>query len=287
MNNKFLKILTGFSAIAVAGVLSFIPAKAVNAGTVSNTMYYINENDGNGSRTIDTGVITDYSVSSDLQELYYDLTFDNYGDCTSLNVWLNTCNASQSFELHFLTPCNLPELSFERYYYDFYDEYVYGDCGFLNSFSINGNTVYISGTSSGDDTSFSSAGYFDVLFSNRASSPYISDEDDIIIREFYNSINTTADDIIKAAQGINHDGSENPQKVVFYNCNGAINYRIINALANAQGVTLFYTFEYEGYVFTSAITSEMASQILIEGEDWYGCCYIAKHCPTIPVDVVK
>ena len=86
---------------------------------------------------------------------------------------------------------------------------------------------------------------------------------------------------------INPDGTVNETKTVEYNYNYAINEKIIEKLAQADGVTLLYTFEYEGYVFTSAITSEDAAKIFSKDIPWYGPCYIAKHCPTVLVDVVK
>ena len=106
-------------------------------------------------------------------------------------------------------------------------------------------------------------------------------------KAFYEEIEKKVKEIALASQGRSADGSPNPLKVVEYKTTGAISSKIIKALMNSEGVTLIYTFEYEGYVFTSAITSEMAAQIFIEGEDWYGPCYIAKHCPTVLVDVVK
>lgn len=277
MNKKFLKILTGFSAMAVAGALSFVPAKAVNAGTLLTSYsrdISIFDNNGNPIENVnDTSA--NYETSIDLDYIWY--WSSGYTQQSEANVYLEASNqASEDFTVRFSIPYNVTDFSFNHYYSG-------RQSGPIASYSANGNIITISGTTF--------EGYFDVYFDvaysgSAAEVPFanLSDKETDV---FYNSIKTTADDIIKAGQGINHDGSENPQKVVFYNCNGSINYRIIQALAKTQGVTLLYTFEYQGYVFTSAITSEMASQIFIEGEDWYGCCYIAKHCPTVPVDVVK
>ena len=259
MNKKLLKILTGFSAIAVAGVLSVIPANNVFAGQYSGSSicvdHQIDVNSWTDIEVYDANLLYEYSGTGSTNVVNYFSVVDYLLD-----------NSTMFFSfLEF--DSDLPEGATGNVDFDFILDGVH----YRGSVALTERDNQELALEGWEPFDLSSC----VLLEGQPSD------------EFYNSINTTADDIIKAAQGINHDGSENPEKVVFYNCNGAINYRIINALAKAQGVTLFYTFEYEGYVFTSAITSEMASQILIEGEDWYGCCYIAKHCPTIPVDVVK
>ncbi|MBP5554635.1 MAG: hypothetical protein J6X94_07170 [Lachnospiraceae bacterium] len=275
MNKKFFKILTGLSAITVAGVLSFVPAKAVNAGTITgDNNRIITIRDDNGDIISDlSDTSTNYETSMDLDYLYF--TSDGTTQLSEANIYFESANhPSENFTVRFTIPYNVADLSFTYYYNG-------RQSGPIASYSANGNIISVSGTTY--EGYFDA--YFDITYSGSAVENPLENLTDKETDDFYDSIKTTTDDIIKAAQEINHDGSENPQKVVFYDYNGAINYRIIKALANTQGVTLLYTFEYKGYVFTSAITSELAAQIFIEGEDWYGPCYIAKYCPTALVGV--
>ena len=269
MNKKILKILTGLSAIAFAGLMSFVPATNVQAGTIGNgavlnidlpeenISYYENSND--------------YSVSTDLSYLNMNIQYANT-DYIECNIWLNTqSNTEENFTLALSIPYEINSFAFSRFYYVDYEN------GPIYSYSANGNTITV-------DACTCSDGYFDAIWHITLGGLY---NPSVTTNLLYEDINNTANDIIKAAAGMNHDGSENPQKVVFYNYNGAINYRIINALAKTQGVTLLYTFEYQGYVFTSAITSENAANIILENEDWYGSCYIAQNCPTALVGVAQ
>ena len=252
MNNKFLKILTGISAMAVAGVLSIIPATNVFAAQYHGST-----------------VITDHQIDDTAwtipEEIPADIliTYSGNGSANLENymAWASEfLDHSYVFAAELFFDTDIPEGTTGNIDFDF----VFDGVHYRGSAELNASyDRYLC---------IENFGYIDL------SSFIVADEQSS--NEFYISINNTVDDISKAAQGINHDGSENHQKVVFYNCNGAVNYRIIQALAKTQGVTLLYTFEYQGYVFTSAITSEMAAQIFIEGEDWYGPCYIAKHCPT-------
>ena len=99
--------------------------------------------------------------------------------------------------------------------------------------------------------------------------------------EFNKNINSKIDDIVHAAQGLNSDGSANPEKTVAYKYNYAINGRIMKAIADAKNVTLLYTFEYEGYIFQSTITSERAAEVYSPDIPWYGPCFIACNFPTV------
>lgn len=282
MNNKFLKILTGFSAMAVAGVLSFVPATRAEAATAqqgySYSVYLWEE--GVDEHIDDFA----YTTSIDVDDAIHFLLSGRTLDEATANVYFYQCAQNEDFTVSMTIPYEDVQLNFLHYYdgLSYYpdgtsapnENFVLGQNGIYSGYYVNGNIVTVYGNTS-------TGGCFDAVFEITFKSPKTAED------LFSEEINTTVEDIVKAAQGINHDGSENPQKVVFYNCNGAVNYRIIQALAKTQGVTLLYTFEYQGYVFTSAITSEMAAQIFIEGEDWYGPCYIAKHCPTVLVDVVK
>lgn len=259
MNKKFLKFLTGFSAMAVAGVLSVIPTNSVFASQthfsdiwvwteISDTEWSDEETallSGNVTFTFpgSSSDIVEYNGMEVVKFLGYDY---------HLQGWIEF---------------NTPITSGEECTAEF--DFVFKDVQYTGCIPLE---------LASDDNCYFYSPFLDInQFRGVPGS----------VKELARSIDTKVDEIEKAAQGINIDGSENSQKVVIYNYNGAINYRIIQALAKTQGVTLLYTFEYEGYVFTSAITSEMAAQIFIEGEGWYGPCYIAKHCPTVLVDVVK
>ena len=106
-------------------------------------------------------------------------------------------------------------------------------------------------------------------------------------KAFYEEIERKVDEIRLASQGLSADGSPNPSRVVNYNTTGAISSRIIKALMNSEGVTLIYTFEYEGIIFRSVITSESARAMYSETIDWYGPCYVAIFCPPVPIGLVK
>ncbi len=272
MNNKFLKILTVISAFAIAGLLSLAPATNAQAATSDQGyVYSITIYDENID--IDYTNSTDYSTSIDMQYIS-SLTNGFTSDDLLCNVWFSAANyTTTDFTLTVGFPYTVTTIDFFR----FYDESGAGSgVGILDSYSCSGNHIAFSGTTD-------SVGGFDIIFTVSFETKEPESHSD----QFFREINNVTNDIIKAASGMNRDGSENPQKVVFYNCNGAINYKIIRALAQTQGVTLFYTFEYEGYIFTSAITSENAAKIYSEGLDWYGPCYIASNCPTALVGVAQ
>ena len=257
MNSKISKILMGFSAMAVAGILSIIPATNVFAGEYSSTSIYytyqIDEYDYSYPESFSGNVNYTYSNNGATNVV---------GDLFFVAEYLN---GNLSIASMFGFDDDIPLNTIANAEFDF----VFNGTEYRGSIDL---TTIMGSTLMSEEISLSQFAY--------APSSQPSNE-------FTRSIDNKVNEIVKAAQGINNDGSENPQKVVFYNYNGAVSYRIIQALAKTQGVTLLYTFEYQGYVFTSAITSEMAAQIFIEGEDWYGPCYIAKHCPTVLVDVVK
>ncbi len=106
-------------------------------------------------------------------------------------------------------------------------------------------------------------------------------------KAFYEEIEKKVKEIALASQGLSADGSPNPSRVVNYNTTGAISSKIIKALMNSEGVTLIYTFEYEGIIFRSVITSESARAMYSETIDWYGPCYVAIFCPPVPIGFVK
>ncbi len=115
--------------------------------------------------------------------------------------------------------------------------------------------------------------------------PNNSDDGTDFVKLMYQNINNTVNEIGLAAQGLNADGSANPTKTVFYSA-PSVNASIIKAVMNAKGVTFFVTYEYEGYVFCSAITPELAAVMFREDIVWYGPAYIATYCPTVMIGAV-
>jgi len=114
------------------------------------------------------------------------------------------------------------------------------------------------------------------------------DDDDSAVKEFYENINNTVNEIENAISDINTVIDENGKeviepKVIEYNCNTAISARIIKAMTEAKNVTLLYTFEYDGIIFRAVITPEQAALIFNENTKWYGPCYIAENFPTVPI----
>ncbi len=116
--------------------------------------------------------------------------------------------------------------------------------------------------------------------------PPVIDEENPEVKSFYAGIDNTVNEIGLAMQGLNGDGSVNTNGIVEYKSNTAISPKIIKALMNAKNVTLIYTFEYQGIIFRSVITPEAAAAMYSETIEWYGPCYIAQNCPTVPVGLV-
>ncbi len=114
------------------------------------------------------------------------------------------------------------------------------------------------------------------------------DDDDPAVKEFYENINNTVNEIENAIANvstvINENGEEVIEPVVVeYKSNTAISARIIKAMTEAKNVTLLYTFEYDGIIFRAVITPEQAALIFNEKTKWYGPCYIAENFPTVPI----
>ena len=286
MNKKFLSILTGVSALAVAGLLSIIPASVSHAApsqapaTVNTTIRVENHRSGyahpDGSpATTNVNCEFEYSYS---------------GNATTIHV------------------------SFDRLVFSVYDnrpQTIQGDCmlstthspdgGFSRTDTIGGtfrftyagsNYVASINTSvepvgSGWDGTFDfyEQGDYEVHPSNPAAPG--TPADDPAAKAFNEAINNTVNEISLAILGLNADGTVNETRTVEYKSSGALSPKIIYALAHAENVTLIYTFEYEGIIFQSAITSEAAAAMYSPTIPWYGPCYIATFCPPIPIGFVQ
>ena len=70
-------------------------------------------------------------------------------------------------------------------------------------------------------------------------------------------------------------------RVIEFKVGDALPKDVIAALANSTGVTLKFTFVYEGYEFCTTITSEAAKSVYDPEVDWAGPCYLADNFPTV------
>ena len=70
-------------------------------------------------------------------------------------------------------------------------------------------------------------------------------------------------------------------RVIEFNEGTALPGNIMAAMANSNGVTLKFTFWYEGFEFTTTITSEDAKRVFNPKVDWCGPCYLAENFPTV------
>ena len=262
MNNKVSKFLAGITAFICAGVLSFVPgtiAKATVPSYYPVTEIFVYDVQTNQTTPIPDSVHWSFSgIDFNSNSIYvdphtvYSLTGQDLLIAPMPNGYILA-----------------GEVAFEN---DLPDN---ASCTASFSFTYNG--VHYS------DTVSLSKGQSNIFICNIEISFGGPDNSS----EFARSINNKINDIEMAFKGLNPDGTVNETKTVEYNYNYAISEKIIEKLAQADGVTLLYTFEYEGYVFTSTITSEDAAKIFSKDIPWYGPCYIASNCPTVMVGVAN
>lgn len=253
MKNILSKILMGISALVVAGIVSVIPYNKAQASYAPvNTIDVATP----GQPTPLNGTVN--------------ITYSGTGSTQFLG---------SNMRIHIPPHTPQPEVSIEVVFYD--DLPASATCNYEFSFMYNGVSYYGNiGLMHDNDSN-----YFHLPGHHVPLSNFIDTRNLENAAAFSRSINTKIDEIEKAVQGLNADGTVNETKTVEYNYNYAINEKIIEKLAQADGVTLLYTFEYEGYVFTSTITSEDAAKIFSKDIPWYGPCYIASNCPTVMVGV--
>ena len=257
MNFKVSKIITGISALIIAGIISVAPANLVHAGEAT----YSNENINvynNGVHSIIPGNLHySYTGTTDTP-LNHDMTIDNGAPGFNGQFIINSSIA-------FTNPIDSS-----------------GTCSVEFNFTYQGVAYY------GIINLYNQGNHF---ITNPAHPEYLSSYVDTRNlagpQAFARAINEKVNEIDMAFNGLNADGTVNETKTVEYNYNYAISEKIIEKLVQAEGVTLLYTFEYEGYVFTSAITSEDAAKIFSKDIPWYGPCYIASNCPTVMVGVAN
>ncbi len=252
MKFKVSKILIGISALVVAGIMCVVPFSNVKAEQASCAIQVF-------PPTPPAYTIPGNAV----------FTFEGTGSA------LNTNN---QFNLYYNHPNNQYEIEPLSFFSGSLP--ASATCNVEFSFTFEGIAYYgnIGLTNSG--TIFQCASIL-------ALSQFVDTRDLYGVQAFGRAINEKVNEIDMAFNGLNADGTVNETKTVEYNYNYAINEKIIEKLAQADGVTLLYTFEYEGYVFTSAITSEDAAKIFSKDIPWYGPCYIASNCPTVMVGVAN
>ena len=255
MNRKLSKLLISVSAIITASALSFIPD--ITAKAVPNVYYY--------QATTSTVQVQDSLNTPDITNAVITWSIPGANSQSELG------NADSQYVIFAIDADGYGVIAAVN----FYDSITTtGTCTVSYSLSYLGTDYTGSLQLSSQDNHDFTGSYFS----------YNSNFEDTS-SEFTQSINNKICDIDMAFKGLNPDGTENPDKTVVYECKGAVNSRIISALAKSEGVTLLYTFEYEGYVFTSTITSEDAARIFSADIPWYGPCYIASNCPTVMVGV--
>ena len=303
MNKKFLSILTGVSALAVAGLLSIIPSSVSHAAPsqaparVNTTIRVEDRRSGyapNYASPRVTNVNCEFEYSYSGNATITDVHFDR--DRFSFSVE----DTNQTIQGECMLSANAGGFregdtigGTFRFTYD----------GLYYAASIN-DSVNPTCDGAGGNFFFNETGNYEVLPASPSASgapaspspsgtPTAPSEnpgtpsDDPAAKEFNEAINNTVNEIELAILGLNADGTVNESKTVEYKCRGAISPKIIYALAHAENVTLIYTFEYEGIIFQSAITSEAAAAMYSPTIPWYGPCYIATFCPPIPIGFVQ
>ena len=305
MNKKFLSILTGVSALAVAGLLSIIPSSVSHAAPsqapATVTTIHVEDHrsgyaypDGSPAAT-DVNCEFEYSYSGNAT--ITGVHFDRDGFIFSVNDTTQTIQGDCSLST---TPAPNNFFSQEDTIGGTF-RFTYAGLYYAASINTSVNPTCDGG---GGTFYFNETGDYEVLPASPSASgapaspspsgtPTAPSEnpgtpsDDPAAKEFNEAINNTVNEIELAILGLNADGTVNESKTVEYKCRGAISPKIIYALAHAENVTLIYTFEYEGIIFQSAITSEAAAAMYSPTIPWYGPCYIATFCPPIPIGFVQ
>ncbi len=257
MNFKVSKIITGISALIIAGIISVAPANLVHAGEATYANDNIHVMNNQVLSQIPGSLHYSYTGTTDTP-IIHDMTIDNGVPGYNGQFIINS-------EIVFTNPIDSSGTCSVEFNFTYQGVAYYGIINLYNQ----GNA-----------------------FMTNLAHPYFlssyADARDLAgPQAFARAINEKINDIDMAFKGLNPDGTVNETKTVEYNYNYAINEKIIEKLAQADGVTLLYTFEYEGYVFTSVITSEDAAKIFSKDIPWYGPCYIASNCPTVMIGVAN
>ncbi len=302
---KFLSILTGVSALAVAGLLSIIPSSVSHAAPSQaparvNTTIHVEDRrsgyDPNSANPYPTNVNCEfeYSLSSDETsngECYFDsLQFSVYDDAQDNELEGNgkfPClfndgdTISGTFRFTYDGMNYAASISTDLYPVES-SSFTYFDV------NVDGNNIHATVSPSSSPATSNNP-----VNPSTPGTPAAPSENpgtpsgDPAAKAFNEAINNTVNEIELAILGLNADGTVNETRTVEYKSSGAISPKIINVLAHAENVTLIYTFEYEGIIFQSAISSEAAAAMYSPTIPWYGPCYIATFCPPIPIGFVQ
>ena len=282
MNKKILNVLTGISALAIAGLLSIIPSSVSHAApsqapATVNTTIHVEDSRLGYAPTLATPYETDVNCE-------FEYSYSGNATITGVDI----------YGFRFSVEDTTQTIQGECMLFSDAGGFSEGDtlggtfrftyAGLNYAASIN-HSVYPTAGGCGGSFNFNETGDYEVHPSN-PSTPG-TPAGDPAAKEFNEAINNTVNEIELAILGLNADGTVNESKTVEYKCRGAINPKIINALAHAENVTLIYTFEYEGIIFQSAITSEAAAAMYSPTIPWYGPCYIAENTNTIPIGFAK
>ena len=143
----------------------------------------------------------------------------------------------------------------------------YNEDGTPDFYTLEGS-VFISG---------SIEDFIDALFNE------YFEEESPMSQEIASEIN----DIKLASNGLNPDGTVSADKTITIEGKGALNSNVMRTLANSDGVTVNYIYEFAGYKFMSTITSAGAASIFTEDIPWYGPCFLANNFPTAMIGVVE
>jgi hypothetical protein len=250
MKEKLITILTGISALIAAGFLCIVPSTVAHAGVVT------------GDRV-------------EIAEEYSPGNYSSLGEAFGSITLSYTETAANTFSGGYgIIKKNLNGTETIVFYAAFSPN---GDGVSANiTFNLNYNNASYSGTMTLQQDPANT--YY--LFCEMPLF-YFNDCTKGSVVEYRRDINKKITDIEKAAQGINPDGSVNVTKTVEYSSDGALDGTIMDAMAKTEGVTLFYTYTYEGLIFRSAITSDAATALYSKDTPWYGPCLIADNCPTV------
>ncbi len=271
MNKLFAKVLTGLSAticgLALSG-LFVTPVHAASATTGTwNTIHVDDISSAGGADSTGNAIGSiNYSYSGTDVATY---------DPFAYILWYDADNCLFTFYIDFVSDATgasgTADYNFDyngttysgtlplNYYIGSGDDYVY--------YTIQGETFL--------------AGSWDDLFASWLVAYFA--EESPMSQEIASEIN----DIKLASNGLNPDGTVSADKTITIEGKGALNSNVMRTLANSDGVTVNYTYEYQGYRFMSTITSEGAAKIFSEDIAWYGPCFLANNFPTAMIGVVE
>ncbi len=257
MKEKLSKILLGISAVIAAGFLCIL--NSISAQAATDSLNHID------IYTFDNASQSFSQISSIPATI----------SITAQDVPGGTETYDHSGAFIFVYPDGKVEFGFEIIYTGNVTGYNLTSTTSY-SFDFNGknftNTVTIH-----NDQGFNIGMFYDTI---------LTFDDNDSLTAFGREIENTIDNIEKAIKGMNPDGSVNADGSVYYETPGAVNNTIIKAVADAKAnITLIYTYQYQGYVFQSRITPELAAKLYSENIPWCGPCYVASNCPTVMIGV--